>query len=166
MKNDLSVILELSYNDNFKSEITIDQILLAKKYINTLPKNTNELLMVILSMNLINAALKRNEYKSKEKDAIIYYGMLKPKVSRLLNYMLEIDYLKFDCQFYINTREHCAYIEVEGLQSSFHNISITENLQAFIDSEKNEPKPWKGVRLQKIAGELFDYFSNKKGATL
>lgn len=166
MKNDLGTIIELSYDDNFKSEITINQVLQAKKNIKALPKNTDELLLVALSMNLINAALKRKEYKCKEKDAIIHYGMLKPRVSILLNYMVEIDNLKLDCQFYINIKEHCAYIEIEDLQFSFHNITITENLQAFIGSKKNQPKPWKGVRLQKIAGELFDYFTNKKGAVV
>jgi hypothetical protein len=114
-------------------------------------------------MNLINAALKRKEYKVKE-NAIIYYGMLKPKVSRLLNYMLEIDNLNYNCDFYIDKNEHCAYVEIEGLQFSFHNINITENLQSFIDSTKNQPRPWKEVRLQKIAGELFDYITNKKEA--
>lgn len=164
MKKDLNTIIELSYDDTFKSEITIEQVIEAKKNITIQPKNNSELLLVAASMNLINAALKRKEYKSKEKDAIIHYGMLKPKVSRLLNYMLEIDILNFDCNFYINASEHCAYIEIEGLQFSFHNITITENLRVFVNSEKNKPKPWKGIRLQKIAGELFDYMTNKKEA--
>ncbi len=164
MTQGLIAILELASDDTHKSEITIEQIVKAKEYIRTIPKKSGEMLLILVSMNLINAALKMKEYKSKEKEALIHYGMLKPKVSRLLNYILEKDHLKLNDDFYINATEKCAFIEVSGLQFSFHNITITNNLQAFIDSDNNKPKPWKGVRLQKIAAELFEYTANKKEA--
>lgn len=166
MKKNLSHLIELSYDDTFKTLITLDQVIKAKEQINIIPQNNEELFQVVLSLNLINAALKMKEYKSKEKNAIIHYGMLKPKVSKLLNYMLEIDTLEFNCDFYIDAANHCAYIEIAKLQFSFHNITITNKIQTFIDSKKNQPKEWKGIRLQKIAGELFDNFNNKKGAVL
>lgn len=164
MKKNLNTIIAFSYDDAFKSEITLNQVLLAKEQIILLPKKRSELLQVLLSLNLINAALKMKEFKSKEKNAIIHYGMLKPKVSRLFNHILENDISNFECNFYINTSENCAYIEIDGLQFSFHNITITENLQVFIDSERNKPQPWQGVRLQNIAGELFEHYQQKKEA--
>ena len=112
-------------------------------------------------MNLINAALKRKEFKSKEKDALIHYGLLKPRVSRILHHLID-KRQKFEIDCYINQQEQCAYIEVEGLQFSFHSITIDESLKAFINSPLNKPKPWKGVRLQKIAGELFDYMTKNE----
>lgn len=166
MTQELLAILELASDDTHKSEITIEHIHKAKKYMTTVPKKPNEMLLVLVSMNLINAALKMKEYKSKEKDAIIHYGMLKPQVSRLFNHILENNSKNNNDVLYLDPIAKCAFIEVHDLQFSFHNISITKNLQAFIDSDRNKPKPWKGIRLQKIAGELFEYVTNKKEAEM
>ncbi|MEC4036820.1 hypothetical protein [Myroides odoratimimus] len=157
----LNEIIELSKDDNHISEITTEKLVQAKAILLTTSNNNKELLNVLVAMNLINAALKRKEFKSKEKDALIHYGLLKPRVSRLFRNLLE-NRLKFDIDFYINQQEKCAYIEIEGLQFSFHNITIDEPLKAFINSPLNNPKPWKGIRLQKIAGELFDYSTKKE----
>lgn len=160
---ELIEIIKKSSDNDFQSHITVEQIKKAKKYIINLPNTSEELMHILVSLNLINAALKRKEFKSKEKDALIHYGLLKPKVSRLLDYICtETKFNDFECQFYIDSKEQCAYIELLDLQFSFHNISITENLNEFILSEFNKPKVWRGIRLQKIAGELFDYFTIKK----
>lgn len=157
----LNEIIELSYNDDHISEITSDKLIQAKTILVITPNNNKELFKVLIAMNLINAALKRKEFKSKEKDALIHYGLLKPRVSRLFHHIIE-NRQKFEIDFYINQQEKCAYIEIEGLQFSFHNITINESLREFINSPLNNPKPWKGVRLQKIAGELFDYNRKKE----
>ncbi|MEC4116024.1 hypothetical protein VSP20_03480 [Myroides phaeus] len=158
---ELNEIIELSKDDNHTSEITIEKLVQAKEILLTTPNNNKDLFNVLVSMNLINAALKRKEFKTKEKDALIHYGLLKPRVSRLFHQLID-KRQKFEIDFYINQQEQCAYIEVEGLQFSFHNITIDESLKAFINSPLNKPKPWKGVRLQKIAGELFDYITKKE----
>ena len=162
---DLNEIIELSKDDNHISEITTDKLIQVKVILLTTPNNNKELFNVLIAMNLINAALKRKEYKSSksDKDAIVYYGMLKPRVSRLFHNIIDNRH-KFDIDFYIDntTKDKCAYIEIEGLQFSFHNITIDETLKAFINSPLNNPKPWKGIRLQKIAGELFDYSTKKE----
>mgnify|MGYP003420303904 CR=1 FL=1 len=162
---DLAEIIELSHNDDHISDITIDKLIKDKGILLTTPNNNKELFNVLIAMNLINAALKRKEYKSNEndKDAIVYYGMLKPRVSGLFHNIINNRH-KFDIDFYIDntTKDKCAYIEIEGLQFSFHNITIDESLIDFINSPLNNPKPWKGVRLQKIAGELFDYSTKKE----
>lgn len=159
--SELDKILQLSYDDTHITEITIDKIVDAKVILLTTPKNNMELLKVLVAMNLINAALKREEFKSKERNALIHYGMLKPRVSRLFQNILD-DRLKFDIDFYIKAKDNCAYIEINGLQFSFHNITINETLKVFVESDLNNTKEWKGVRLQKIAGELFDYIIKKE----
>lgn len=60
-------------------------------------------------------------------------------------------------RFYIDFQENCAFIEIKTLQFSFHNITVDEKLKNFINSPKNKVQKWKGLRLQKIAGELFEY---------
>ena len=153
----LEEILKLADEDDYISNITIDKVIHSKKLLLLTPKSNNELMQVLVAMNLINAALKRKEFKSKDKDALIHYGMLKPKISRLFHHILDNPKL-FDISFYINAEEKCAYIEIESLQFSFHNIILDEQLKKFIKSKSNNPEPWKGIRLQKIAVELFDYF--------
>lgn len=83
-------------------------------------------------------------------------------VITLLNYISDVKFSEFDCDFYIDESKKCAYIEIYELQFSFHNIFITEKLQTFIDSELNKPKLWKGVQLQEIAGELLTIIIDKK----
>ncbi|OHT44957.1 hypothetical protein [Flavobacterium tructae] len=90
----------------------MEQVQHAKEYFKILPKNNAELLYVVDSMNLINAALKSKEYRSKERKILLFImGVLKPKVLRLLNYMLQIDLKDFDCDFYVDTKNKnpCAY---------------------------------------------------------
>lgn len=158
--SELNQIIQLSYDDTHITEITIDKIVDAKVILLSTPKNNRELLKVLVAMNLINAALKRKEFRTKEKNALVYYGMLKPRVSGLFHNILE-NREEFDIDFYIKPKDSCAYIEISGLQFSFHNITIDETLKVFVDSNLNNPKEWKGVRLQKIAAELFDYFTVK-----
>jgi len=157
----LNTLIELSHNDDHISEITTEKLVQAKAILLITPINNKELIKVLVAMNLINAALKRKEFKSKEKSALIHYGLLKPRVSRLFHNLID-NRQKFEIDFYINQQEKCAYIEIEGLQFSFHNITIDESLKAFINSPLNNPKPWKGIRLQKIAGELFVHFTKKE----
>ncbi len=161
----LKKIIQLSSSDDHKSEITSDKLIQAKTILLTTPSNNKELIKVLVAMNLINAALKLKEFKSKkgDKDALIYYGFLKPRVSSLFHNLI-VNRQNFDIDFYINQQEKCAYIEIQGLQFSYHNITIDETLKLFINSPLNNPKPWKEVRLQKIAGELFDYITNKEEA--
>ena len=161
---ELKDIIKLSFDDKHNTDITVENVMSAKAILFKTPQNNKELVELVVAMNLINAALKRKEFKSKERDALIYYGMLKPKISKLFHYILEDNFSELNRNFYIDKSNQCAYIEIDGLQFSFHNISITEKLQNFIDSDGNKPKAWRGVRLQKIAGELFDYYINEKEA--
>jgi len=156
MTESLKNIIELSKQDHFKTNITYDIISQAKNDIKLSPKTTDELFQIICSMNLINAAIKIKEFKK-----IVYYGMIKPQISKLLIYLIESDNLKLETQFYIDSENRCLYIEVYDLQFSFHDIKIDEQLKKFIDSSANKVQAWRGIKLQKVAVELFIYAKNK-----
>ena len=158
---EIGEIISLAEKEDHVTLITKETLIRAKATLGITPNDNQELFKVLVSMNLINAALKRKEFTSKEKDALIHYGLLKPRVSRLFHNLID-NRQKFEIDFYINQHENCAYVEINGLQFSFHNITIDEPLKAFINSPLNNPKPWKGIRLQKIAGELFDYSTKKE----
>ncbi|WP_312994283.1 hypothetical protein [Chryseobacterium flavum] len=154
-------LTDLSHNEDHITKITQDKIIHAKEILFSTPNNNRELFNILVAMNLINAALKRKEFKSKERDSLIHYRMLKSRISRLFHNIMD-NRQRFDIDFYIDKEQRCAYIEIDNLQFSFHNIIIDKPLNVFINSPLNNPKPWKGVRLQKIAGELFDYTFDSK----
>lgn len=58
------------------------------------------------------------------------------------------------------------YIRSFGFQFSFHNITITENIKRFIESELNVPVTWDRIRLQAIAKELFILAKKLKDKTI
>jgi hypothetical protein len=155
MPTAIKKLIELSKNKDHKTIISLDQINLAKTIIKVKPKSTKQLFQILCSLNLINAALKMKE--RSEFNNLIYYGMLKPKVSQLLNSIFENEQLRSDIKFYITPSDNCVYIEIHDLQFSFHNVSINDQLDNFKNSSLNKPEPWREVRLQFIAGELFEH---------
>lgn len=152
MHNELAEILKLAAQDEFNTTITFENVTQAKDHIIRKPESTEELFLIVCAMNLINAGIKTKEFKEH-----IHYGMLKPRVSKLLLAILKDAERKFDIQFYINELQQCAYLEIYGLQFGFHNITIYDELKDFINSSENKAVEWKGIRLQKIANELFNY---------
>lgn len=64
MSNQLSEIIELSKVEDFKTNISINQALEAKRIINVAPKSTENLFQILCAMNLLNAALKDKKFKS------------------------------------------------------------------------------------------------------
>ena len=152
MHKELSEILKLAALDEFNTVITFENVAQAKDYIKRKPESTEELFLIVCAMNLINAGIMTKKFKEH-----IHYGMLKPRVSKLLLAILDGTDKQFEIQFYINASQQCAYIEIYGLQFGFHNITIYDELKVFINSTENKPVEWKGIRLQKIANELFTY---------
>lgn len=49
------------------------------------------------------------------------------------------------------------YVQVKGLQFSFHNLEMTDVLSTFKQSDKNVLQEWTGLRLQPAAKPIFDY---------
>ncbi|THD69262.1 hypothetical protein E7Z59_02720 [Robertkochia marina] len=103
-------------------------------------------------INLLNAAIKRKVFKKE-----IYYGGIKKPLSLFLLQLIESEGQYVD-DFYLNPEEGpCLYIELNGLQFTFHNVNSKEPVvKEFMESEGNQIKDWKGIRLQWVAGELFE----------
>lgn len=126
----LQRILKLAEDEDYQTEITPENVALATALIHRKIYTDYDLLYVVGAINLLNAAVKRREFKK-----VIFYGRFKVQVSRILNYLTTVNRGRFNAEFYINPEESCAYVEVGGLQFSFHNISITDRLRAFIEGQ-------------------------------
>lgn len=147
----ISELIEKAGNGDFSTNITETNVLQAKELIKTNAYSTAQFFLILASINLLNASIKRPEYKNR-----LSYSEIKGNVSRILHYLITIDFKKYNLDFYINPTEQCAYVEIYNLQFSFHNININDTIKGFIDSDRNKIKAWKEIRLQRIAGELFD----------
>lgn len=108
--------------------------------------NTNQLFLVLAAINLLNAAIKKNEFK---KD--LTYSFIKSKATMLLELLIEMDPLQNVSYFY-DREEKCMYVKVYGVIFSFHHITESETILNNIQ-DKIE---WEGVRLQKIAIEVYE----------
>lgn len=108
--------------------------------------NTNQLFLVLAAINLLNAAIKKNEFK---KD--LTYSFIKSKATMLLELLIEMDSLQHVSYFY-DREEKCMYVKVYGVIFSFHYITESETILNNIQ-DKIE---WEGIRLQKIAIEVYE----------
>jgi hypothetical protein len=144
-------LTEKAKDVSFVTNITENKVFQAKEFVKMNVRSTDDLFVFLASVNLLNSAIKKSEFKKK-----LSYSQIKGSVSRLLNYLITINNNKFKIDFYISPTEYCVYIDIYKLQFSFHNIGINETIKRYIESEKNVVKTWKEIRLQKIAGELFD----------
>jgi hypothetical protein len=132
-----------------KQEIDSENIEIAWDNRNMEIKSIEDCFVLIASLNLLNSAIK-DKFNRKN----IHYGGIKTNVTRLFECLISNNSLADD--FWINTEENnCAYIKIYNLQFTFHNIEINKSLSEFIESSKNNVKPWEEFRLQKIANDIF-----------
>ena len=122
----------------------------AQQYILQEPQSKKDVFMALCSLNLLNAAIKKEEYKKS-----LSYGFIKPHVSKLLVFCISHINEGYVDELYYASQEHCVYIRCYGIQFSFHNIVETNEIKDFMDSTKNVPVNWDGIRLQPIADKLF-----------
>ena len=122
----------------------------AKQYIQRPIQNNRDAFLRLCSLNLLNAAIKKKEFKDS-----LSYGYIKPCVSRFVECVISHTDDSYVDEMYYNSVQKCMYIRCYGVQFSFHNIIITESISAFVDSKSNIPVQWDGVRLQPIAQDLF-----------
>lgn len=113
-------------------------------------KTKNDAFLVLCSLNLLNAAVKIDEYKE-----LIGYGLIKPTVSKFIQSCMVINSNEVVDEIYYNAKERCMYIRCFGIQFSFHNIDTKRISPNIISSISNETVKWDGVKLQPIASELF-----------
>ncbi|KAF0199761.1 MAG: Uncharacterized protein FD166_189 [Bacteroidetes bacterium] len=151
MHEKIEFLKVLAQNNEFISDITEIKVKKAKELIKNNANSIFDLFRIFASLNLLNAAIKQPKYK-----ALIEYNDIKGNVSRIMHYLISLRYNKYDLTFYINPESKCAYIEIFSLQFSFHNIMFNDKIKSFVESDKNLVMPWKEIRLQRIAGEIFD----------
>jgi len=119
-----------------------------KQIIRTI-RTKNDAFLVLCSLNLLNAAIKQNEYKE-----LIGYGLIKPAVSKFIQSCM-IDGNNLVDEIYYHTKERCVYIRCFGIQFSFHNINTKQIDPDIISTISNEAVIWDKIKLQPIALELF-----------
>ncbi|MGL4519361.1 MAG: hypothetical protein ACRCUJ_06730 [Phocaeicola sp.] len=131
-----------------------------KQIIRTI-RTKNDAFLVLCSLNLLNAAVKKDEYKE-----LIGCGLIKPAVAKFVQFCTTdvesnlVEELKY------NVQEQCTYIRCYGIQFSFHNVGVNRLGEDFIKSFANERVVWDGVRLQPIALELYHLAKDSKGLSV
>ncbi|MBU3676387.1 MAG: hypothetical protein FGM54_04295 [Chitinophagaceae bacterium] len=158
LKSSIQSLLSKTNFDDYNSDINESKVIHAKKFIKINGHSTADFFLILASINLLNAAIKKTEFKK-----LIHYADIKGQASRILTFFSRSNYSKYNIEFYINQSEKCAYVEIYDLQFSFHHIRLNEHLMEYVDSERNNVKPWREIRLQKIAGELFDIALHNSG---
>jgi len=133
----------------------------AKLYIKQNPQYKDDVFLSLCSLNLLNAAIKKDEYKY-----VLSYGIIKPSVSKLVEFCVTHQDDKLAEELYYSQMERCMYIRSFGFQFSFHNITITNDIKRFIDSDLNIFVKWDGIKLQPIAKELFVLAKKLKNKTI
>ncbi len=90
---------------SIKAMINLEEI---RKYSTIEPKTENEMLVCLSALTLLNALVKTKEYKG-----IVTYGQFKPKVTKLINYVLAHPEIKLVDKIYIDTTNpeaNCLYV--------------------------------------------------------
>ena len=125
LDNNIINLIEKAGENDFLTVISEANVLAAKELIKINAYSQVDFFVILASINLLNAEIKGN-------------------VSRILHYLISLEFNKYELDFYINPTERCAYIEIYGLQFSFHNININDTINVFIDSDKNKKNLGKG----------------------
>lgn len=96
------------------------------------------------SLNLINA------YVKKDYAALKNYSF-KEYISKGVEALIKKEVMGIKFSY----NKQLTVIDIKGLQFSFHNSEITEEMQLVAD--KYEQIEWEGIRLQPVALEIYNY---------
>lgn len=121
-------------------------------------RTKNDAFLVLCSLNLLNAAVKKDEYKK-----LIGYGSIKPAVAKFVQFCIIDEESNLVEELKYNAQKQCTYIRCYGIQFSFHNVGVNRLGEDFVKSFANERVDWDGVRLQPIALELYHLAKDSKG---
>ena len=117
------------------------------------PKNREDVMTLVASLNLLNAAVKMPIGKE-----VTSYRYIKGHVAVLFVWLFLHPIEGVD--IYYDNEEGIAYFNVPGYQFSFHRVPfMTLFLSHF---RKLVPQQWNGLQLQPIAVEVFQSISNQK----
>ena len=117
------------------------------------PKNLEDVMSLVASLNLLNAAVK-----TPIGQGVTTYRYIKGHVGLLFVWLLYHPIEGAD--IYYHREEHVTYFKVPGYQFSFHQVPF----MSFFYSKFSQlqPQKWDGLQLQPIAIEVFQSISNQK----
>ena len=135
---------------NEQQPIGEDLVKKATSIINMItPVDSNSLFYVLSAINLLNAAIKTNQYKSQ-----LFYGFFKSKASEIAEIYLRNTATFVDTRIYYDRPQKCLYFEVYEAVFSFHQVKETSIL--ITKAAVMPPIQWTGIRLQRISPYVFN----------
>ena len=145
----ISLYNQLKDNENQQiDDVVIDEAIAVLN--NTEPINSYSLFYILAAANLLNAAIKMEQHKSQ-----LFYGLIKPKVSELADIYLKNPKLFENVSIYYDNKQKCIYFKVFEVIFSFHQIQESKLIKNV--ASNNEPILWTGIRLHRIAQNVFLY---------
>lgn len=113
-------------------------------------KDSKSLFTIIAALNLLNAAIKIEDYKS-----MLDYGYIKSNVSKVLDYFISNEDKFGDCEIFYDMDHGCLYFKIFDVVFGFHQVKETTKLINIAGGR--EPIIWPGIRLQRIAQSVYEY---------
>lgn len=117
--------------------------------------NSGEAAYFFACANLLNAALTHRYGRSVEVDRLakeVY--SFKERVGHVIGQLIENP--RDGVSIYV-AQDGLTYVEVSGVQFSFHAVPRTPTVIAYMSSSQNIPQDWSGRRLQPIAPLVLDW---------
>lgn len=140
----------VNYIDTFtEKEISYTQA--KEAYISSLMtiKNKEDAFYFLSSMNLLNAYVKKDYAQKDFAKKYKFKNYLLKGIEKLIKLNLK------DVDIYWGKK--VVYIEIFGIQFSFHNIRESKTISRFKDTKENKYQEWKGIRLQPLASDIFEF---------
>lgn len=146
-------------SDNESKPISEDSIKNAIRYIDDFDlKDSKSLFTIVAALNLLNAAVKKDNLKSS-----LYYAYIKTNVSKVADYYLSNKDRFEEATVFYDIPCKCFYFNIFDVIFSFHQIKETNNIN---NAASFEPITWPGIRLQRIAQFIFEYGMQLTGGIL
>ena len=131
--------------------ISEDSVKDAIRYIDDFDlKDSKSLFTIVAALNLLNAAVKKDDLKSS-----LYYAYIKTNVSKVADFYLSYKDRFEGTTVYYELPRKCFYFSIFEVVFSFHQIKETN--QIINVAANSEPIIWPGIRLQRIAQLVFEY---------
>lgn len=124
-------------------------------------KDSKSLFTIVAALNLLNAAIKKDDLKST-----LYYSYIKNNVSKVADYYLSNSDKFEDVVVYYEIARKCLFLKIYDVVFSFHQIKETNKIISIATNSK--PIVWPGIRLQRIAQSVFEYgkYIEKRNASV
>lgn len=160
---EISKYVEELYNKLIGEEslpISEDSVKDAIRYIEDFDlKDSKSLFTIVAALNLLNAAVKKDNLKSS-----LYYAYIKTNVSKVADCYLSNKSRFEGVTVYYEKPRNCFYFDIFDVIFSFHQIKETNRI---VNVATNlEPIIWPGIRLQRIAQAIFEYGKQISGGAI